>query len=131
MNPLLQLRALGQRVWPDNLSRTLLREGGLKRLIDDDGLAGVTSNPVIFYKAMSESPYYRDELAALKRDATLSPEECYERLAVSDIQRPATCCDRSTIRPEAKTAMSAWKYRRRWQTIPRERLPRRSACTQW
>jgi transaldolase len=90
MNPLLQLRALGQRVWPDNLSRTLLREGGLKRLIDDDGLAGVTSNPTIFYKAMSESPYYRDELAALKRDATLSPEECYERLAVSDIQ---AACD--------------------------------------
>jgi transaldolase len=90
MNPLLQLHALGQRVWLDNLSRTLLREGSLKRLIDDDGLAGVTSNPTIFYKAMSESPYYRDELAALKRDATLSPEERYERLAVPDIQ---AACD--------------------------------------
>jgi transaldolase len=90
MNPLFQLHALGQRVWLDNLSRTLLREGGLKRLIDDDGLAGVTSNPTIFYKAMSESPYYRDDLAALQRDARLSAEERYERLAVPDIQ---AACD--------------------------------------
>ena len=86
MNPLLKLHSLGQRVWLDNLSRTLLREGKLKRLIDEDGLAGVTSNPTIFYKAMSESPYYRDELARLKSDRSLSAEERYERLAVPDIQ---------------------------------------------
>lgn len=90
MNPLLQLHGLGQRVWLDNLSRTLLREGGLKRLIDEDGLAGVTSNPTIFHKAMSTSPYYRDDLAALKGDARLSPEERYERLAIPDIQ---AACD--------------------------------------
>ncbi|MBI4205688.1 MAG: transaldolase [Betaproteobacteria bacterium] len=90
MNPLLQLHALGQRVWLDNLSRTLLREGGLKRLIDEDGLAGVTSNPTIFHKAMSASPYYRDDLASLRRDANLSPEERYERLAIPDIQ---AACD--------------------------------------
>jgi transaldolase len=90
MNPLLQLHSLGQRIWLDNLSRTLLREGGLERLLDEDGLAGVTSNPTIFHKAMSESPYYRDDLAALSRDATLSPEERYERLAIPDIQ---AACD--------------------------------------
>jgi transaldolase len=85
-NPLITLHTLGQRVWLDNLSRTLLKEGGLQRLITDDRLAGVTSNPTIFYKAISESPYYRDELQALKRDRSLTPERRYERLAVRDIQ---------------------------------------------
>jgi transaldolase len=90
MNPLLELHAFGQRIWLDNLSRTLLREGMLKKLIADDGLAGVTSNPSIFFKAISESPYYRDELSVLKRSTALTAEERYERLAVADIQ---AACD--------------------------------------
>ena len=90
MNPLLELHALGQRIWLDNLSRTLLREGTLAKLIADDGVAGVTSNPSIFFKAISESPYYRDEAAALRRDASLTPEQRYERLAIADIQ---AACD--------------------------------------
>ncbi|HEX6007236.1 MAG TPA: transaldolase [Burkholderiales bacterium] len=94
MNPLLQLHALGQRVWLDNLSRTLLREGGLQRLVTEDGVAGVTSNPTIFYKAMSGSRHYRDELTALKQDPNLSPEARYEALAVPDIQ---AACD--VLRP--------------------------------
>jgi transaldolase len=85
-NPLITLHTFGQRVWLDNLSRTLLRDGGLDRLITEDGLAGVTSNPTIFFKAISESPYYRDELAALKRESGLPPERRYERLAIRDIQ---------------------------------------------
>jgi len=90
MNPLLELHALGQRIWLDNLSRTLLREGVLERLVNEDGLAGVTSNPTIFYKAISSSRYYRDEAAALRREAALTPEARYERLAVPDIQ---AACD--------------------------------------
>jgi len=89
-NPLLELHALGQRVWLDNLSRTLLREGTLERLIREDGLAGVTSNPTIFHKAISGSPHYRDELAVLRRDARLTPEARYECLAIPDIQ---AACD--------------------------------------
>src|SRR5688572_17451099 len=85
-NPLLTLHQLGQRVWLDNLSRTLLKEGALRRLVVEDGLAGVTSNPTIFFKAISESPHYRDELAQLKRDPSLTPEQRYERLAIRDIQ---------------------------------------------
>jgi transaldolase len=85
-NPLIILHTLGQRIWLDNLSRTLLKEGVLQRLVADDALAGVTSNPTIFFKAISDSPYYRDELGALKRDKSLSPERRYERLAVRDIQ---------------------------------------------
>ncbi|HEX6006991.1 MAG TPA: transaldolase [Burkholderiales bacterium] len=89
-NPLRALHALGQRVWLDNLSRTLLREGTLERLVREDGLAGVTSNPTIFYKAISGSAYYRDELAALRREGMLAPEARYERLAIPDIQ---AACD--------------------------------------
>ncbi len=90
MNNILELHALGQRVWLDNLSRTLLREGTLQKLIADDGVAGVTSNPSIFFKAISDSPYYREEAAALRRDAALTPEQRYERLAIADIQ---AACD--------------------------------------
>jgi len=85
MNPLLELKRLGQRAWLDNLSRTHLREGGLQRLIEQDGLAGVTSNPTIFYKAIAESPYYRDELVRLKA-SVLPPEPHYEALVIPDIQ---------------------------------------------
>jgi transaldolase len=86
MNPLLRLHALGQRIWLDNLSRTLLREGTLKKLISEDRIAGVTSNPTIFFKAISESPHYREELDKLKADPALSAEQRYEKLAVADIQ---------------------------------------------
>ena len=90
MNPLLRLHAAGQRIWLDNLSRTLLREGALQKLITEDRIAGVTSNPTIFYKAISESPRYRDELQKLKADQSLSAEQRYETLAVADIR---DCCD--------------------------------------
>jgi transaldolase len=86
MNPLLRLHATGQRIWLDNLSRTLLREGVLQKLITEDRIAGVTSNPSIFHKAISESPYYREELQQLKTDASLSAEQRYEMLAIADIR---------------------------------------------
>lgn len=84
-NPLLALKALGQHVWIDNLSRALLREGTLQRLVTDDGIDGVTSNPAIFHKAIAGSPYYRDELERL-RGANLDAEARYESLVIPDIQ---------------------------------------------
>lgn len=89
-NPLLRLHALGQRIWLDNLSRTLLHEGTLKKLVAEDRIAGVTSNPTIFFKAISESPHYREELQTLKSNPALSAEQRYETLAVADIQ---AACD--------------------------------------
>lgn len=89
MNPLREAGRLGQSLWLDNLSRTLLKEGTLKRLIEEDGISGVTSNPSIFHKAVSESPYYRDELAQLKTRVP-DPEARYEALAIPDIQ---AACD--------------------------------------
>lgn len=89
-NPLLRLHSLGQRIWLDNLSRTLLRDGMLETLVQEDRIAGVTSNPTIFFKAISESPYYREELQQLKNDPALSAEQRYETLAIADIQ---AACD--------------------------------------
>ena len=53
MNPLLTLRQSGQSVWLDHISRGLITDGTLQRRIDDDGLAGMTSNPTIFDKAIA------------------------------------------------------------------------------
>lgn len=84
-NPLLALKALGQHLWLDNLSRTLLHEGTLQALIDEDGVDGVTSNPSIFQKAIADSPYYLDDLQSL-RASPLAAEERYEALVIPDIQ---------------------------------------------
>src|SRR5690606_8148260 len=89
MNPLLELRQHGQQIWLDNLSRTLLNDGHLARLVADDGLAGVTTNPAIFHKAIADGRYYEDDLAALKRES-LDAEARYEALVIPDVQR---ACD--------------------------------------
>lgn len=89
MNPLLQVREQGQQIWLDNLSRTLLNEGHLARFIAEDGVAGVTTNPAIFYKAIAGGRYYEDDLAALKQ-MKMSAEARYEQLVIPDVQR---ACD--------------------------------------
>ena len=89
MNSLQQTKQLGQNIWLDNLSRTLIREGGLQKLITEDGVSGVTSNPAIFFKAISESPYYCDDVARLKAAKTAA-EPLYETLVIPDIQ---AACD--------------------------------------
>ncbi|WP_413439068.1 transaldolase [Sulfuriferula sp. GW1] len=89
MNPLRILNQSGQSIWLDNLSRTLLREGGLQQLIENDGISGVTSNPSIFQKALAESPYYQDDLARLKASEA-DAEKRYEALVIPDIQ---AACD--------------------------------------
>lgn len=89
MNPLLQLKQHGQQAWLDNLSRTLLNDGHLARLVEEDGLSGVTTNPAIFHKAIADGRYYEDDLARL-REQPLTAEERYEQLVIPDVQR---ACD--------------------------------------
>ena len=88
MNPLLGLHQLGQSVWCDTISRSLLDSGELRRMIAEDGLRGVTSNPSIFEKAINGGTDYDDEVRAMAR-AGLSSEQIYEALAIKDIQRAA------------------------------------------
>jgi transaldolase len=84
MNPLRRLAALGQSVYLDELSRGMLRDGSLQRLIDEDGIHGVTSNPAIFEKAIARSDAYDTAIAELAR-GDQGPEEVYETLALEDI----------------------------------------------
>ncbi len=89
-NPLLSLNQHGQSVWLDNISRALLKDGTLQRLIDEDGLSGVTSNPTIFAKAIAGSPDYDDALARiLSIQPDITNAALAERLMIEDIQHAA------------------------------------------
>jgi transaldolase len=90
MNPLKELLAQGQSVWLDYIRRDLIRTGELKRLVEEDGIRGVTSNPTIFEKAIAGSTDYDDALRALlAKDAKTDVGDLYERLAIEDIQMAA------------------------------------------
>jgi transaldolase/glucose-6-phosphate isomerase len=89
MNPLVKLGDYGQSVWLDYIRRSLITGGELERLIDEDGLKGVTSNPAIFGKAITGSNDYADALARLAAAPDLDAKGIYERLAVEDIQMAA------------------------------------------
>lgn len=89
MNATQHLTTLGQSLWLDNLSRSLIRDGTLARLITEDGVSGVTSNPAIFQNALAASPYYADDLARLKTGES-DAERRYEALVIPDIR---AACD--------------------------------------
>ena len=90
MSALNELEQLGQAVWLDFVDRKFLAEGGLKKLVDEDGITGVTSNPSIFEKAMGHGDAYDEELAAFDKDnADASTMSRYEHLAIQDIQSAA------------------------------------------
>jgi transaldolase len=87
-NRLREIEAFGQALWIDNLNRELLDGGGLRRLIEEDGISGVTSNPTIFEKGMGHSDRYDDAFreVAAKTD---EPQEIFERLALRDVRDAA------------------------------------------
>jgi transaldolase/glucose-6-phosphate isomerase len=87
-NPLQSLQTYGQSVWLDYIRRSLITSGELQRLVDEDGLRGVTSNPSIFEKAIVGSTDYKDILEA-KGSNGLDAKSLYEKLAIRDIQDAA------------------------------------------
>src|ERR1700676_3942217 len=89
VNPLRELAKYGQSVWLDYIRRNLITSGELKRLIEDDGLGGVTSNPAIFEKAITGSTDYSETLQELQQHKELDAMALYERLAIRDIQDAA------------------------------------------
>ncbi len=88
MNPLLRLKQFGQTIYLDEFRRSWLKNGKLQRLIDDDGVAGVTSNPSIFHKAIVDSNDYDDAIAVHARKGDTA-KKTYEDLTVSDIANAA------------------------------------------
>jgi transaldolase/glucose-6-phosphate isomerase len=89
MNPLRTLKEHGQSVWLDFLSREIIRNGELDRLIKEDGLAGITANPSIFEKAIGESQDYDADIAKLAASGDASVNAIYEQLAIADIRSAA------------------------------------------
>lgn len=87
--PLHELHEAGQSPWIDNLSRDMLRDGELERLIEEDSIRGVTSNPTIFQKAISGGNAYDDQLRELAPEVD-DPKELFVHLATQDVRE---ACD--------------------------------------
>ncbi len=85
-NRVKQIHDFGQSIWLDFISRNIMDNGDLKRMIDEDGIRGVTSNPSIFEKAILNSSDYDDDITTLSQQRKSNDEIFYE-MAVKDIQR--------------------------------------------
>ncbi len=85
-NPLKTLADAGQAIWLDYLHQDLLKDGGLKRLIAEDGLTGLTSNPSIFEKAIGDGDSYDKRIADLVAAGKSKTSDLYEAIAIADIQ---------------------------------------------
>ena len=90
MTTIKQVKQLGQQIWLDNLSRSLVQSGELARFLAD-GVCGVTSNPTIFQKAFSGDALYIPEIEALKQQ-NKTAKEIYETLAIADVQAACDVC---------------------------------------
>src|SRR5215813_6174967 len=89
MNPVKRLEQHGQAVWLDFLARGFIAKGDLKRLIDEDGVKGVTSNPSIFEKAIGSSDEYDAPIGKALKNGDRPVADLFEKLAVEDIQHAA------------------------------------------
>jgi transaldolase len=87
-NPLLELRKLGESAWLDDISRGMLEDGSLERLIREDGIAGLTSNPAIFANSMMHDPKYAQPIGQLLPSVS-SAMALYEELALDDLRKAA------------------------------------------
>ncbi|HET9979789.1 MAG TPA: bifunctional transaldolase/phosoglucose isomerase [Ktedonobacterales bacterium] len=84
-----EVSRLGQSIWYDNIQRRLITSGDLQRLIDEDAIVGVTSNPTIFEKAIDGSDNYDDQLRELVRQGVTDPRQIFDALSIHDIQAAA------------------------------------------
>ncbi|HEX5156854.1 MAG TPA: transaldolase [Ktedonobacterales bacterium] len=84
-----QVSQLGQSIWYDNIQRRLITSGDLQRLIDEDAIVGVTSNPTIFEKAIDGSADYDDQLKELVSQGITDPRQIFDALSIHDIQAAA------------------------------------------
>lgn len=136
-NPLKDLIKFGQSVWLDYIRRDLFTTGELRRLIEEDGLRGMTSNPAIFEKAFADSKFYSGTLQSLKSRKDLDANGRYEILAIHDIQDAADALRPiydSTRRRDGYVSLEVSPYlardtqatlseaRRLWKTVGRENL---------
>jgi transaldolase / glucose-6-phosphate isomerase len=135
-NPLKGLLEYGQSPWMDYIRRDLLTGGGLKKMIDEDGLRGMTSNPAIFEKSITGSQLYSDILNSPEAKS-LDAKGVYEKIAIRDVQ---DACDifepvyQSTHKRDGYVSLEVSPYlandtkgtleeaRRLWKTVGRPNL---------
>jgi transaldolase/glucose-6-phosphate isomerase len=137
VNPLKQLQNFGQSIWLDYIRRDLLKDGELQRLIDEDGLRGMTSNPSIFEKAIAGTTQYQDFLDSLANRTDLDAKGRYELLAIRDIQDAADLLRpvyQNTKKRDGYVSLEVSPYlandtkgtieeaRRLWKTVGRENV---------
>ncbi len=87
-NPLIQVNEFGQSIWLDFISKKILDDGTLQKLINEDGLRGITSNPSIFSKDITEGDAYHKIIGELAAEGK-SVEDIYQAIAIVDVQRAA------------------------------------------
>jgi transaldolase / glucose-6-phosphate isomerase len=137
MNPVKALEQHDQAVWLDFLARGFIAKGDLKKLIDEDGVKGVTSNPSIFEKAIGSSDEYDGAIGTALKQGDRSVGELYEALAVEDIQHAADVLRPTYDRLEGRdgfvslevspylaldTKATIIEAERLWETVKRENL---------
>jgi transaldolase len=135
-NPLLELKALGQSVWLDDIDRGQLLSGQFQRLIDEDGLSGATGNPTIFEHSITHDTTYDEQMQQLFREGK-SAKEIYEALAMTDVRMVADLLRPRYERTDGQdgfvsievspyladdTAGTLDEVRRFWHTIDRPNL---------
>ena len=127
-NPLKRLEALGQSIWLDYIRRDLIARGGLPRLIEEDGLRGMTSNPSIFEKAIADSHDYDEDIRAMAL-AGQNVEAIYETLGQRDVQSAADefRSERAPPSPGTQTRQSSNPSSSR-PGLDRPALPDKGCC---
>ncbi len=141
-NPLAQLQDHGQSVWYDNIDRTQLASGQFKRMLDEDGILGVTANPTIFEKSISAGHAYDDQITQLIKEGK-STNEIYENVVITDIRTVADLLrpiyDRTQgkdgyvsleVSPELAndTAGTIAEAKRFWAMVERPNLMIKNSC---
>jgi transaldolase/glucose-6-phosphate isomerase len=136
-NPIRALQTFGQSVWLDYLRRSLFTSGEFRRLIDEDGLRGATSNPSIFEKAIAGSTDYLNAVHSIERHGDLQPMALYETLAIRDIRDAADLLRPvydSTARADGYVSLEVSPYiahdtaatideaKRLWKAVARENV---------
>ena len=103
-NPLLELRKLGESAWLDDISRGMLEDGSLARLIHDDGIAGLTSNPSIFANSIMHDPRYAAADREAPADGALRHRRSTRNWRCRTSGMRPHCCVRCTTPAAAATA---------------------------
>jgi len=126
-----EVSTLGQSIWYDNIQRRLIASGDLQRLIDEDAIVGVTSNPTIFEKAIDGSIDYDDQVKELVSQGITDPKQIFDALSIHDIQAAADIFRPVYDRTNGVDGYISIEVAPTMPTTPAPPSARRGDCTNW